>query len=133
MGNQVEEKEAKTADDQQVSVETIVMPGDLLFPLEKLSGTRCTITVAVGTKHEKRHDCNPTRKNIFQRWLARHVAASILNGGGTYQMSGYTGSLKKSYESVDADHHQLAHWILRRVGYVCCCADLMKITGTEEA
>jgi hypothetical protein len=114
-------------------VQRLVRPNDLRFPLEKLSSCNCTITVAVGTEYEKTHDCKPQRGNIYQRWVARQVAADILNGGGHYQFGGYTGALKKAYEMVDADCHQLAHWILRRVGYVCCCADLMKLTGTPEA
>lgn len=103
---------------------------DLRFPLEKVSNTKCTITVAVGTKYEKSCNCLPVRKNILFRWFSRIVAASILNQGGTYQMGGWTGALKLYYELVDADYHQLAHWILRRCGYVCCCADLMKLTKT---
>jgi hypothetical protein len=103
---------------------------DLIFPLETLAHSNCTITVAVGTEHEKTMDCGPVRKSIVLRWFSRVVAASILNQGGTYQMCGWTGALKKAYECVDADHHQLAHWILRRTGYVCCCADLMELTGT---
>jgi hypothetical protein len=107
-----------------------VKPRQLCFPLEKLGGPKFTLTVAVGTEHEKELGCSPARANILQRWMARCVAASILNQGGTYQMCGWNGFLKKAYECIDADCHQFAHWILRRVGYVCCCADLMKLTGT---
>ena len=70
--------------------------------------------------------------NFFERWIARHAAARILNGDcRTFQFGGWTGALKKSYEMVNADKEQLAHWILRDVGYSCCPADIMKLTGHD--
>ena len=71
-------------------------------------------------------------RNIFERWIMRYVASIILNDGGSYQMCGYTGVLKRSYECVDADCHQLAHWILMKAGYECTCAELMKLTNTDS-
>ena len=102
-----------------VTVKRLVKPRDLIFPLEN------KICCDLGGSFW------PPKTSMFQRYLSRKVACSILNEkGGTYQFGGYTGLRRLSYEMVDADRHQLAHWILRRVGYVCCCADLMKLTGT---
>ena len=72
-------------------------------------------------------------KSWFTRWIARRAAAMILNHPGrTYQFSGWNGALKLSYEMVDADKEQLAHWILRTAGYSCCPADLMELTGHDH-
>lgn len=42
-----------------------VMTKHLLFPLEKLTDKKYTITLAVGTEHEKEIDCLPVRKKYF--------------------------------------------------------------------
>jgi hypothetical protein len=106
---------------------------DLIFDLENGLQSRCTITVACGTEHEKTSECIPYKENIIHRWLARKIAAYILNRGGTYQMCGWTGALKKNFECVDASCDQLAHWILRTAGYICCCADLLEIQGIDPS
>jgi len=70
----------------------------------------------------------PEPANWFRRWIARCAAARILNGKAlTYQFGGYTGALKKNYELVDAGKEQLAHWVLRDVGYSCCPGDIQEV------
>ncbi len=57
----------------------------------------------------------------------------ILNSStNTFQFGGWNGALKLSYELVNAEKEQLAHWILRDAGYLCCPADLMELTGNVE-
>ena len=103
--------------DRRSAVKRLVKPSDLRFPIEGRDRKSSLAAQFKGT--------------WWQRLVARHVAADILtNDTGTYQFGGYTGALRLKYELVDADRHQLAHWVLRRVGYLCCCADLMKLTGT---
>lgn len=98
-----------------------VKPNDLKFELEDRVFSHSN------------NDGSSMQGNFFQRWLARQVACSILNDeSDTYQFGGYTGAKKLSYEMVDAHKEQLAHWILRRVGYKCCPADLMELTGRSE-
>ncbi len=73
----------------------------------------------------------PTKWNWLQRWIARKTAARILNDESAgYQFGGPIGAkCPDSYEMVVARKEQLAHWILRTVGYNCCPADLMELTG----
>lgn len=75
----------------------------------------------------------PNKSTMFERWIARRAASRILNGDArTYQFGGFTGALKLSYELVNADKEQIAHWLLRDVGYNCCTADIMELTGNNE-
>ena len=92
-------------------VNSLVMAHQLKFPLDKMW---------------------PSQSNFFERWIARRAAARILNSSArTYQFGGWTGAKKLAYELVDADKEQIAHWLLREVGYSCCPADIMKLTGHD--
>lgn len=74
------------------------------------------------------------KRSWFHRFCARVVARMIvLSGpsGATYQFGGWDGALKKNYLMVDASKFQLAHWILRQVGYECCVADIMERCGVD--
>lgn len=65
------------------------------------------------------------RSSFLKRFIARKMALILFeNGADTYQFGGCTGTLKKSYELVNADKFQLIHWILRSVGYDCCSANI---------
>lgn len=74
-----------------------------------------------------------SRGTIWGRFIARRTAAAILNDECcSYQFGGIQGPLSPEYLLIDADKHQLAHWVLYQAGYSCCCADLMEMTGTPE-
>lgn len=71
--------------------------------------------------------------SAFRRWMARYVAAMVLNSSlDTYQFGGYTGHLRLNYYLIDADKEQLAHWILYIAGYVCSVTHLKELTGGES-
>ena len=70
---------------------------------------------------------------ILGRFIARRTAAALLNDNcNSYQFGGTQGPLSPEYMLIDADKHQLAHWVLNQAGYSCCTADLMKLTGKKE-
>lgn len=95
-----------------VEVPRLVLPSQLRFPVDPMW---------------------PERSNWFDRWIARKTAARILNGkSSSYQFGGPIGAkYPKSYVLVDARKEQLAQCILRAVGYACCTADIMAITGYD--
>ena len=90
---------------------------DLIFPLDKKSFMWSIKKIS----------------SIVNRWMVRRSCAILLNSPCSYyQMGGYTGTLKKSYELVDTPTESIVHWLLREVGYSCSIADIMKRTGREE-
>ena len=75
---------------------------------------------------------NCKKTNFIKRFLARQMAISIFNDYAThYQFGGWSGLLKKEYNTCLADKFQLMHWILFNAGYSCCTADIMKRCGID--
>ena len=81
------------------------------------------------------------RKSWTYRFAARIIAAHILNGSDSYQMSGSVNWLLdwKTNEAplydgdadIQASKYQLAHWILYSAGYSVCVANLMDLCGMD--
>ena len=70
------------------------------------------------------------KTNFVKRYLARRMAKSIFKDSSThYQMSGWTGSLKKEYVMCLASKYQLMHWILFNAGYSCSVAHILERCG----
>lgn len=82
------------------------------------------------------------QKTWYHRLASRVVAAHILNGSDSYQMSGSVNWLLdwKTHETplydggadIQAPKYQLAHWVLQGAGYSVCVADLQSLDGERR-
>jgi hypothetical protein len=73
------------------------------------------------------------KTNFIRRFIARLMCQIIYKDPSThYQFGGWSGSLKKEYNTCLANKFQLMHWILYSVGYSCCVADIMERCGIDQ-